>query len=294
MKPFLREPLVHFLALGMGLFVLFGLVGGSGDAPSNRVEISTARVTQLAQLFERTWQRPPTEQELDGLIEDDIREEIYYREAVAMGLDRGDTVVRRRLRQKFEFVAEDLATPIAPTEEQLETFLRENTSRFREPDRLSFRQVYLNPDRRGAGITSDVGTLLARLNALPADADLATLGDGLMLPNDYERVTRDDVARDFGGPFAAALMDLPEGSWSGPVESGFGLHLVRIVQRWPGAQPSLDAVRQDVEREWTQAHRKEAEEVFYRKLLERYVIHVERPGPDGTSGDTTDATEASK
>jgi hypothetical protein len=273
----LREPLVHFLALGLGLFLLFGIVGESDDAATSRIVVSTARVAQLTEIFARTWQRPPTEQELEGLIEDHIREEVYYREALAMGLDRDDTIVRRRLRQKLEFFTDDLVAAVDPTEEQLEAYHREHADDFRVPAQLSFGQIYFNRDRRGTQTPSDAEALLTRLNGADSGIDTDGLGDSLMLPGDYDRVPEDEVARRFGGEFAAALAALPVGRWSGPVESGFGLHLVLIRERYPGSLPPLAEVRKAVEREWRNARREEAAEAFYRGLRERYVVSVESP-----------------
>jgi hypothetical protein len=273
----LREPLVHFLVLGLGLFLLFGIVGDSDDAPTGRIEVSAARIAQLNEIFTRTSQRPPTEQELEGLIEDHIREEVYYREALAMGLDRDDTIVRRRLRQKLEFLTDDLVAAVDPAEEQLETYLSEHADAFRVPSRLSFRQIYFNQDRRGEQVTRDAESLLARLNGADSEVDTAGFGDSLMLPGKYDQISEIDVARDFGSGFAVALAELPVGRWSGPVESGFGLHVVRIRERKPGSLPPLAEVREAVEREWRHARRKEVGEAFYRTLRERYVISVESP-----------------
>jgi len=275
MKKLLREPLVHFLLLGLGLFLLFGIVGDSDDAPADRIVVSTARVAQLTEIFTRTWQRPPTEQELQGLIENHIREEVYYREALAMGLDRDDTIVRRRLRQKLEFFTDDLVAAVAPTEEQLEAYLSEHADDFRVPAELSFRQIYFNRDRRGEQTTHDAESLLGRLNEASSEVDTADFGDSLMLPGDYERISEVDVDRGFGNGFADALADLPLGRWSGPVESGYGLHLVLIRERQPGSFPPLAAVREAVEREWRNARREEATEAFYRGLRERYVVIIE-------------------
>ena len=271
-----REPLIHFLVLGLGLFLLFGIVGDSDDAPTDRIVVSTARVAQLTEIFTRTWQRPPTEQELDGLIEDHIREEVYYREALAMGLDRDDTIVRRRLRQKLEFFTDDLVAAVDPTEEQLEAYLSEHADAFRIPLRLSFQQVYFNRDRRGEQALRDAEALLARLNGAGSEVDTAALGDSLMLPGDYELISEIEIAHRLGREFAAAVADLPIGRWSGPVESGFGLHLVLIRERQSGSLPTLAEVREAVEREWRNVRREEASEGFYRGLRDRYEVSVER------------------
>lgn len=286
-----REPLVHFLLLGAGLFVLFRIVGDSDDAAAGRIEISRGRIAQMTEIFTRTWQRPPTEQELAGLIEDHIREEVYYREALAMGLDRDDTIVRRRLRQKLEFITDDLVGTVEPTEEDLESYLRENPDAFRIPGRLSFQQVFFNLDRRGERAARDAEALLARLEAVGGEVDSAELGDSLMLPDDWHRVSEVDVGRQFGEAFAAALGELPVGSWAGPVESGYGLHLVRIRERQPGSLPALAEVRGAVEREWRNERREEASEAFYRGLRERYVVSVESP-PEGEAGALDHVAEA--
>ena len=277
MTKLVREPLVHFLLLGAGLFLLFSMVGDSNDAPTDRIVVSTGQITQLTETFARTWQRPPTEKELDGLIENHIREEVYYREALAMSLDRDDTIVRRRLRQKLEFITNDLVAAVDPTEEQLQAYLEEHADAFRTPARLSFRQIYFSRERRGEQATSDAESLLARLNGASSEIDTTVLGDSLMLPGDYELISEVEVARQLGAGFAAVLSELPVGRWSGPVESGFGLHLVLIREQRPGSDPALAEAREVVEREWRNASREESNETFYRVLRDRYEVSVERP-----------------
>lgn len=159
----LREPLVHFLALGAALFLLYARWGGSGERRDDRIMVSTAQVGLLAEGFERTWQRPPTVRELRGLIDDFVQEEIYYREALAMGLDREDTIVRRRMRQKLEFFAEDLAEAGEPTGEELRVYLAEHPERFRVTGLVTFEHIYFNRDRRGEAEEEDARRLLARL-----------------------------------------------------------------------------------------------------------------------------------
>ncbi len=286
MTKLLREPLVHFLVLGSGLFLLFSMVGDSDDAPNGRIVVSTARVAQLTEIFKRTWQRPPTAEEMEGLIQEHIREEVYYREALAMGLDRDDTIVRRRLRQKLEFFTDDLMAAVDPTEEQLQAYLDENGDAFRIPVRSAFRQIYFNRDRRGKQATHDAESLLARLNGASSEVDTAGFGDSLMLPGDYDLVSEVEVAYRLGSEFAAALADLPVGRWSGPVESGFGLHLVLIRERQPGSLPALADVRETVEREWRNVRREEANEAFYRGLRDRYEVSVERPEDGDGEGDS--------
>jgi hypothetical protein len=286
MRKLLREPLAHFLVLGAGLFLLFSIVGDSDDRPTGgTIVVSAAKAAQLEEIFTRTWQRPPTEEELDGLIEDHIREEVYYREALAMGLDRDDTIVRRRLRQKLEFFTDDLVAAVDPTEEQLASYLDEHADAFRLPSRVSFQQIYFSRDRRGEQATRDAESLLARLNESSSHVDTTPVGDELMLPGEYDLIPEPEVTRLLGSEFAAALAGLPVGGWSGPVESGFGLHLVLIHERQPASLPALAEVRQAVEREWRNVRRKETTELFYGGLRERYEVSVERREADDPDKD---------
>jgi hypothetical protein len=275
-RAILREPLVHFLALGAGLFLLYGLFGQEAGERSDRIVVTEAQIEGLAALFERTWRRPPTAAELDGLIADHIKEEILYREALALGLERDDLVIRRRLRQKMEFVSEDFADQAEPTEDELRAFLTEQPDRFRIPDRISFVQVYLSPDRRGEAARGDAERLLVALNA--GASEPAEAGDPFLLEQDHRNITTYEVERLFGRAFAARLAELPLGRWSGPVESGYGLHLVLVRERIEGALPDLDQVRDAVAREWQAARRQEASDALYEKLRAGYDVTIERPG----------------
>jgi hypothetical protein len=272
----LREPLLGFLLLGLGIFLLFELVGEGNRERPDRIVVRAAQVQRLAEGFRRTWQRPPTEAELEGLIAEHIREEILYREAIALGLDRDDTIIRRRLRQKMEFLSEDPADRVEPSDDELRAFLDRNAEEFRVRARLSFVHVYLSADRRGDAVRRDSDLLLAELAARNGRVDPAALGDPLLLPREFEAVDEDEVARLFGPEFAGRLLGLEPGRWAGPVESGYGLHLVLVRERSPGYAPELAEVRDGVEREWLAAHRQEAGEAVYRRFRERYEIVVKR------------------
>jgi len=272
----LREPLVHFLVLGTAIFALAHLVGDPGDGRPDRIALSAGDVEQLATGFERTWQRAPTAEELAGLVEDRIREEVYYREALALGLDRDDTIVRRRLRQKMEFLSEDLAAT-EPTGAELEAWLRANPERFRIPPRTAFRQVFLSRERRGDRVRADAERLLATLRAGDGGVDPAALGDPLPLPAEGSDLSESEVARLFGTGFAARLFALEPGGWEGPVESAYGVHLVFARERSPGRDPELAEVREAVAREWIAERRSRAREDFYRELRERYDVRIAIP-----------------
>jgi hypothetical protein len=276
----LREPLLQFLVLGAALFLLFQWRGDrEPDTGRDRIVVSQGTLESLAQKFRRLWLRPPTVEELNGLVEDHIREEVYYREALAMGLDRDDTIVRRRMRQKMEVFFEDLAALDEPSDEELAAFLSANPERFRIPARLTFQHVYLNPDKSGAEGDAAAGRLIAALNRPDDPPSPESLGDPFMLGHRFSDVTTVEVDRLFGEGFSASLSNLGPGTWRGPVPSGYGPHLVRVENRVPGRVPELDEVREAVLREWTDARRKEINEATYQRLRERYTVVVE-PLPD--------------
>ncbi len=271
----LREPLLHFLLLGAALFLLYDVLRGQDERP-DRIVVDAARVEQLAVGFSRVWQRPPTGAELAGLVEDFVREEVYYREALAMGLDRDDTIVRRRMRQKLEFLSEDLVDLAEPSEAQLEAWLAEHADDYRVEPRAALRQVYVSRERHGERAGAEARRLLERLRE---GADAAALGDASLLPTSLPLSPQREIAKHFGDDFAAAVMALEPGAWGGPVESTFGLHLVRLEAREPARTPTLAEARRAVERDWASARREEANEAFYQALRARYEVRVEMPAP---------------
>lgn len=265
---------MHFLLLGTGLFLLFRLVASESGAPKEIV-ISEQRVEALAQNFARTWMRPPTAQELEGLVEDYIKEEIYYREAVTMGLDRDDVVIRRRLRQKLEFVAEDTAAALQPTDEQLQDYLEQHAERFVQPGRLSFQQALFSADSRGEAARRDATQLLQQLQAGRGPPDLAKAGDSTLLPAGLEDASPQDVASTFGEDFAKQIDAAPVGQWSGPLRSSYGWHVVRVTARTQDLAPTLEQVRPAVLREWQYRQNQKQSGEFYQSLRRQYEVRVE-------------------
>ena len=269
MKRLLREPLFHFLLLGAGLFLLYGwLQGGLPGAP-DEIVVSRAQVQGLQLQFERAWQRPPTEQELQGLIDNWVREEILYREGLAMGLDRDDPIVRRRIGQKVEFIVDGM-TPEAPTVEELQAWLDAHPDRYALAALHSFRQVYFDPSRHGERLEADVAEALKRLRAGKSVA-----GDATLLPQTLDAAHRLDVERNFGSDFATAIESLPVGGWQGPLRSEFGLHLVEVTARVPGRKPTLEEARVAVERDLLHARTEEASDAYYQRLRANYEVQIE-------------------
>ena len=282
MKRLLREPLIQFLILGGALFGLHAAFAGREPEPPGKIVVTAAQVASQRETFARTWQRPPTQEELKGLVEDYVREEVYYREGKALGVDRDDIVIRRRIRQKMEFFAEDMAAA-EPTDGELEAYLAAHPERFRTEESLSFRHVFLNAKRGNAVVADADGLAKSLAHADPADPALP--GDGFLLGSEFNSVRRRDVARDFGEPFAERLFSLDEGRWQGPLSSPFGLHFILVTERSEGGMPPLAAVRAAVEREWANARRVGKLETFYGTLRDRYEIVVEAlPEPEGMTG----------
>lgn len=271
MKKLWREPLVHFLVIGFGLFLAFDLTQDKRPDAPNRILVDPSQVEQLTAQFKRTWMRPPTETEVARLVESYVRDEVYYREALAMGLDQDDPQVRRRMRLKLEFLLEDLTAAEPPGDEVLGAYLQQHPDRFRIEPTLTVRQVYLNPDRR-PDLEVDAERILADLRAgVAPDA----FGDRSMLPDEQTAVSATELARTFGKTFAQEVVALEPGAWSGPLYSGFGAHLVLVTDRRAGRLPALAEVRAQVEREYLAQRRQHLKDLAYRKLREGYEVIIE-------------------
>jgi hypothetical protein len=264
------EPLAQFLLIGAGLFLLHAAL--RSREPVGEIRVSQGQLASLAALHERAWMRPPTRRELEGLMEGWIREEVAEREARAMGLDRNDPVIRRRLRQKLEFLSEQRADQRHPSQADLQTWLRDHPDRYRRDPAYSFEQVFLDPTSGADPPERRAAALLARLNGV-APPDPAGLGDPLLLLEPrFEALPGREVERLFGRDFAAALARLKPGAWVGPLQSGYGEHLVKLERVVPGLVPPLAEVREEVERDWRQDQRQRQREADDRRWLSRYRV----------------------
>ncbi|TFV36665.1 peptidyl-prolyl cis-trans isomerase [Bradyrhizobium frederickii] len=277
----LREPLLQFLALGAALFAIYGLAGKREAEAPEKIVISASQVTNLGDAFVRTWRRPPNEEELRGLIDDYIRDEVFYREGRAAGLDRDDVIIRRRVRHKMEFLASEMSVP-EPSEAELAAYLASNPERFRAEDQLAFHHVFLSATRRADTIDSDSKQLAGILARADQAADATALGDAFLLGEEFRDVSPTKLTSIFGESFAKQISAMEKGRWQGPISSSFGQHFVFISERMPGNLPPLDAVRAAVHREWTNARRLEIEQKLYASLRSRYEIVVEQPGARAT------------
>nr|WP_010133708.1 peptidylprolyl isomerase [Microbulbifer agarilyticus] len=270
-KKIIQEPLLHFAVIGGLMFALYAMAPSDTDMGEKQIAVSAQDIERHVALFERKWQRLPTAKELSALLENDIREEIFYREALALGLDRDDALVRRRLAQKMEFISADIAQMRQPTEQDLQDYLDSNPGAFAAQARYSFDQVYLDPARRYS--SADVMALLEQLRA-PAPPDHRQLSDPIMLPAQLVNSDTHTIGRTFGEGFAAALANAPTGRWHGPIQSSYGMHLVRIASHQPGRDAKLAEVRDAVEGAWRQAERKQAQATLYHSLRAQYQVLI--------------------
>ena len=265
----LREPLLHFAVMGVVLFAVYGWVNAGVSNAPREIVITQGQLDNLQAKFERTWQRPPSADELKGLVDQWVREEILYREGQARGLERDDPMVRRLVAQKMEFIA-DGVTPDAPGDAELQAWLAANQDKYAIEPRYTLRQVYLDPARHGARLEADIDAARAAL-ARGRTVD----GDSTMLPAALESAPAFEVTRIFGKAFAEGLKALPTGEWVGPVRSGFGLHLVKIEQRVDGRPATLAEVREAVERDLLRERAMQAKADFYKKLRANYTVRIE-------------------
>src|SRR3954453_14040657 len=246
--------MVHFLLIGIALFGAYRWVS-PGDSGGGRIVITRGVVDDLVTQHVAARGREPSTTELNRLIESYVRDEILYREGVRLGLERDDIVVKRRVRQKIEMIAEEDASTRAPTDADLFAYLRANQARFVQPAILPFAQVFIGESRSGPGV---VHIVAVTHEALRKGADPGELGKPTLLPHRMPRTPADLVARDFGPAFAAALEKVPVGEWVGPIDSSFGAHYVRVSDRMPSVAPQLAAVRDHVVREWENDRRQRA------------------------------------
>ena len=283
----LREPLAHFLLIGAVLFGLYSIAPSAppATAPSREIRLSLDEIAQLTLLYESQWRRPPTPQDLERMVENKVQQEILYREALAIGLDKDDEIVKRRMAQKMQFLAEDVAAAREPTTADLRSWYETNSAKFAQPPRLSFRHLYFSTDRRGTRARNDAEQALAKLAGQPVDAKIASsLADPFMFQDYYRDRAPDYLGKEFGPPFALAVARLPPGSWQGPIESGFGWHLVFVDTVIPGRVPAFEEIEGDVKTAWLSEQKATAWEKTYKDMRAKYTVLIPAP-PDAQTAE---------
>jgi len=279
---FFREPLIHFLVIGAALFVLYAYWGQPDVEEQGRsITITAGEIKWLTDNWEKRWTRPPTAEEREGIINQYLKEMILYREAVAMGLDQNDIIIRRRMAQKLEFLTQDLISPQPPTEDELRTYFEEHMDRYQPPDLITITHVFFDPDKRGDRTLKDAETIKAELIASkepPQDA--SAYGDPFMLQSYYPERSEAELAKLFGRGFAEPVFKLEPQKWHGPVLSGYGTHLVYVHDRQEMAPPAFAEAQEQVRQDWENDKRKQLNDQYIASLMGRYDVTIE----DGATG----------
>jgi len=272
---FFREPLFHFIVAGVVLFSAYAWLDGSRPAADGvePVWIGEGEIQWLKETYSSQWLRPPDANELQGLVINLVEEELLAREAQAMGLGDDDTIIRRRLAQKLKFLVEDTSRLAEPGEAELRQYFEANAARFEESPRVSFSQIYFNPENR-KDAANDAGRVLAGLST-DAGADGAELGDRFLLEAEMTHADRQAIASTFGDKFADALLVVETGKWSGPLISGYGTHLVFVSAREIARKPAFEAVRDKVIAEWRRESEQKTSQDYLARLREKYGVEFE-------------------
>jgi peptidyl-prolyl cis-trans isomerase C len=280
LKRWLREPLLHFLLIGIAVFAVYAYMnrGRGGVESSKQIALSLDDLRLMETYFESQWHRQPTPAEFQAMVEDKVKEEVLYREGLAMGLDKDDTIVKRRMAQKMQFLAEDVAAAHEPSMAELKVWFEKNKDKFALPSRYSFRHLYFSPDKRGRNAQQDAGKTLTQIAGQPEGSKLAaSLGDSFMFQDYYGDRAPSAIAKEFGPQFAVVLEKVKPGSWRGPIESGYGWHLVFVDTVIPGHTPALEEIESDVKTAWLGEQKATAWQKAYAEMRAKYVLLL--PGP---------------
>jgi parvulin-like peptidyl-prolyl isomerase len=279
---FLREPLVHFIFIGAVIYLLYAVFAEPAAEDTDKtIVVSAGEIEWMNTTWQKRWNRPPTSEELDGLIKQYIKETVLYREALTMGLNKHDQVIRRRLAQKLEFLAKDLVALTPPTEEELQAYFKEHQKYYTEPARYTFTQVFIDPDKRGDATLDDAEKIKAALIAKGENIeDVSGSGDDIMLQSYYPEKGQAEIQKQFGSGFAEALVELSPGQWHGPVLSGYGVHLVYVHSISEPPVIAFEEVRERVTLDWETEKGIELNAQFYDSLREQYTVIIEEPAVD--------------
>jgi len=276
------EPLIQFLIIGAAIYGAYAMFATpEEDFRDTLVHVDSNRINGFISEWEARWNRPPTREEIDGLIQSYIKEDVLYRQAVSMGLNEDDPITRRRMAQKLEFLTSDLAMMIQPAEGELERYFSDNSEAYRAPDRMTFSQVFFDPDSRGNSTLEDAAEALLELQAagVPTEESMQ-VGDGFMLQSDFVSVTATEAARQMGSGFVEAVVQLEPGSWHGPVLSGYGVHLVYVYSYKKSPPAVFEEVQAAVLENWQLEQREQFNADFLRNLKERYEIVIDEVPAD--------------
>jgi len=273
----LSEPLVHFAVAGALLFGAYYIANNEPEAAADpqQIELTADDVRQLAVTWLAQGRPPPTAEQLRALVDQKATEEILFREAVALGLDRDDQIIKRRLAQKMDFLAADLAAIDEPSKALLVEWFAKNSHRFALPPHMNFRHLYFSPDKRGDGARDAAAAALGLIAGKAADSpEVASVADPFMFKSYYGDATPELLAKEFGPRFAEAVFNLEPRSWQGPIRSGYGWHLVWIDSIEPGRVPAFEEVEADVKSAWHEDRYRGVKQAALMEMRSRYNVIV--------------------
>lgn len=286
MKRLLREPLLHFLLIGAALFGVYHYKQPSRSAgpSSKQIQLSLDELAQLTVLFQSQWRRDPTAEEFNRIVEQKVQSEVLYREALAMGLDQNDEIVKRRMAQKMQFLAEDVAAAHEPNTAELQSWFGKNADKFALPRRISFRHLYFSPDKRGTRVRDDAAEVLAQLTGQTQDVKLPeSSADAFMFQEYYRDRAPDYLGKEFGPQFAQSVEKLPAGSWQGPIQSGYGWHLVFVDTAIPGRIPDFEEIASEVKTAWLAEQKAVGWDKAYKEMRAKYTVLLPVPSAQETA-----------
>ena len=277
MNKWLKEPLFHFLLIGMGIFLLYGLIANVPVDEKNSINVSVSHANRMVSLWEKRWQRPPTQEEFNGLVKQYINEEVLYREALAMGLDKNDPVVRRRMAQKVKFISENIITIDTPSDDVLQSYLDTHPSKYQLAGEITFRHIYFNPAKHDVSMEDEAKQLLTKLLDVNSGIDVNNVGDSFLHGTIFTNLKEFELNRLLGKEFTQELFKQAVGKWAGPLTSGYGLHLIYIESKIATQTASLVMAKQSVLKDWMNDERKKANEAFVLNLREQYKVNIAKP-----------------
>ena len=277
MKKILKEPFLHFICIGIGLFILYGLVNQKEDS-KNTIIINDFDVSNLISTWEMQWKRQPTEQELKKLINLNVKQEVFYQESLKMNLDHNDEIIKRRLAQKMQFLSNDIASIMKPTDEDLNEYLEEHQDKYLTPYTYSFYQIIFSPDDR-ENHQKDALEVLKQFSNATID-EMKSKGDDLPFNYHFKTINANELALKFGGRFPEMLVSQELNKWVGPIASGFGAHLVYVIERIEPRLPELADIKKAVTRDFEYDYQKELDENIYQELKKQYDIQIDIKSED--------------
>jgi len=269
MKKLFREPIVHFLLMGLGLFLLYGIVNRRTDDEST-ILIDDFDMNNIIASWEMQWKRLPTDEELKNLIQQNIKQEIFYQEALKMNLDHNDEIIKRRLAQKMQFLSNDLASINEPTDEELEKYYDKHFENYLTPYLFSFYQIVFSPDNR-ENAKQDAEIIMSQIDN-DSFAEIKTKGDRLPFPFFFENTNADALNRQLGVNFSESLEHIDTGTWVGPIQSGFGYHLIYLTEKTGPQIPDFESVKDDLLRDMEYDNQKNLNDLIFKELKKNYSI----------------------